>query len=141
MKYVDNLLEVDPKDIKHESKASPIQAILKINNPSYVHSKASILVVFEDGDTTYYTVDGRVSPMSPSRYFIFKPKKVKKLKPLHVVLSENTRYYVDRFNYIVFDDSLIFILPEMLRYFGTKNISDEYIWDEKWIEEVDEEVK
>jgi hypothetical protein len=138
MKYVDNLLEVDPKDIRHESKASPIQAILKINNPMYMYNKTPVLVVFEDGDAAHYTIDGRDNPTSPARYLIFKPKKVKKLKPLHVVLTENPRYYVNSFNSIVFDELDTCICTEMLRYFGTKDIPHNYYWSEFWIEEVDE---
>ena len=138
MKYVDNLLEVDPKDIRHKERTAPIQAILKINNPSIAHKEAPVLVVFEDGVVVNYTIEGRVSPTDDNRHFIFKPKKVKKLKPLHVVLAEDGEYKVRDDGWVYMRYSRTGILPGMFPYFGTTNMPSQYSWDEKWIEEVDE---
>ncbi len=137
MKYVDNLLEVNPKEISHEcNKVASIQTIIKPDNA--VNREFAVVVVFTDGIAHSYTIDGRPTLASAQR-FIFKPKKVKRLKPLHVVLAEADEYKAHKTGWISITNARTGIVNSMLPYFGTTNIPDDYYWDEKWIEEVDEE--
>ena len=136
MKYVDNLLEVDPKDIRHmDDGRTPVQAIIKVAKPHCPHTP--ILVVFEDGESYLYTINGRYT-LQGEQKFIFKPKKVRRLKPLHVVLAEAGNYRALGDGIICSKDWKYNIFPKIFPYFGTTNMPDEFYWDEKWIEEVDE---
>jgi hypothetical protein len=137
MKYVNNLLEVDPKDIRHISDDfGPVQTIIKISKPS--HESHAVVVIFEDGASYINTIDGRYN-ISGKQKFIFKPKKVRRLKPLHVVLAEVGAYKVWDNGRICAASWKDDIASPMLQYFGTTHISPNWHWDEKWIEEVDEE--
>jgi hypothetical protein len=115
--------------------AVPVQAVIKPLAPE--NEMRAVVVVYENGDTCSYTIDGRYRTDDCQR-FIFKPKKVKRLKPLHVVLAEDGEYEARGDGWIYMRYSRTGILPGMFPYFGTTNMPSQYSWDEKWIEEVEE---
>lgn len=134
MKYVDNLLEVKPEEIRHKDSDTPIQAIIKVKDPNYSHR--AVIVIWEDGVCNSFTVDGKHG-ISNVKQFIFRPKKIKKLKPLHVILNENPGYHIDTVGTIWHHNWKYGITPYMLDHLGTDDF-DGYRWDESWIEEVEE---
>jgi hypothetical protein len=86
MKYVDNLLAVKPSEIKHITCDAEIQAIIKVEETR--RADYAILVIFKTGSVFTYTVDGRY-PSEGKQQFVFRTKKVLRLKPLHQVITED----------------------------------------------------
>jgi hypothetical protein len=133
MKYVDNLLEVKPEEIRHINTDDPIQAIVRVRNPKTTEER--VVVIWEGGVVMSLSTDGRDIAGKP--LFVFRPKKVKKLKPLHVILAQDTNYYINQNGSIISCNDLWSILYYELRYFG-KPVEPDMQWDESWIEEVEE---
>jgi hypothetical protein len=135
MKYVDNLLEVKPEEIIHVASRRQVQAIVKALKP--MSADMAVVVIFEDGDSNSYAIDGRYGLDEGGSCFVFKPKKVKKLKPLHVILAENPEYIISEHNCIRHKDWDFMITSDMLKEFG-KPIKNEDYLEPCWIEEVEE---
>ncbi len=88
MKYVDDLTKVKPEDIQHaKDEYLDIQAIIKTRNSGAPNR--DVVVIFEDGSSASYTIDGRFVEKGERR-FIFIPKKKLRLKPLGQILTEHT---------------------------------------------------
>jgi hypothetical protein len=138
MKYVDNLLEVKPEEIEHIEKKVPIQAIVKANSQRSPYH--AVVVVWEDGSGCSYSVDGKYDTYE-GRQFIYKKRKVKRLKPLHVVLAENPGYYVDRRGDVHLPGTVGHGLPvDILWCLGgemSAEIPDYYVFDDRLFEEVE----
>jgi hypothetical protein len=90
MKYVDNLLECKPEEIQLVNNDTKIIAI--VHTPKALNEFDRVRIVWEDGSTNTYSVDGQWSP-NGCQYFTYRSKKVKRLKPLHVILSEHQYQY------------------------------------------------
>jgi hypothetical protein len=86
MKFVDNLLAVNPSEIKHKSCDVEIQAIINVKDPK--RPDCAVVVIFKDGSVFSCTVDGKYTPNSVQQ-FVFRTKKVLRLKPLHQVITED----------------------------------------------------
>jgi hypothetical protein len=133
MKYVDDLTKVKPEEITHiHSKNSQVIGIVDCPKNN------TVVVVWEDGSSACYYKDGRYDPSSV-RYFIYKHKKIKKLKPLHVVLAEHPGYEIHSTSFIITNCGKFSIIDKMIPYFGKTEWNDNYNWDESWFEEVEEE--
>lgn len=135
MNYVDNLLEVKPEEIRHVNHDTPIQAIIKIKQPSGEYS--TVLVMWENGNAWKYSINGKYVSEDSHGEFIFRPKKIKKLKPLHVILNENPGYHIDTVGTIWHHNWRYGLTPYMLDHLGTDDFEG-YRWDDSWIEEVEE---
>jgi len=90
MRYVDNLLECKPEEIQHINETTEIVLIIRVLDP--FSDWEEVRVVWADGNTCTYNIDGRPAT-GTEQYFIYRPKKVRRLKPLHVILSEHPYQY------------------------------------------------
>ena len=133
MKYVDDLTKVKPEEIVHtHSKRKQVIGIV------YCAKNNTVVVAWEDGSSAGYYKDGSYVS-GGDRYFVYKPKKIKKLKPLHVVLAEHPGYEIDLFAGVrILNCGEFNIIGKMILDFGRTEWDDNYNWDESWFEEVEE---
>jgi len=138
MKYVDDLTKVKPEEIKHVNDDVPIQQIIKAKNPC--NEAFSVGIVYEDGSTGSYTIDGRVR-RDGVQLFAFNPKKVKYLKQLDQVIAEavNAGEEVEIFEGLINCRGWEFSIPsDMFEFFGRtlEELDDPgFCADSSWIEE------
>jgi hypothetical protein len=92
MRYIDDLTQVSVKEIIDISPGmKPIQAIVTVKTPSDKYD--AVVIVYEDGQAIGHSIDGRAWE-GAERAIIFKPKKVKRLKPLHAILTEHPYTFI-----------------------------------------------
>lgn len=83
----------------------------------------------------YSTLSGWTPVQLPdSEKWIRVPRKVRYLKPLHMVLNENPNYEIRDDGYIYFPHISSGINPEMLCYFGGPPSTPDWHWDKSWFE-------
>ena len=88
-KYVDSLLECDPKEIQHiYATVNEIDIHTIIEIPEPMSKNREVLVVWKNGQSSHHTKEGRAYEGS-ARLFIYKPRKVKRLKPFLQILAEH----------------------------------------------------
>lgn len=135
MKQVDDLTKVKPEEIEHVYSGHK-QVISIVDCPK----NNTVVVVWEDGSSVGYYKDGSYVT-GGDRYFVFKPKKIKKLKPLHVVLAEHPGYEIEitDFGVRIINCGEFNIKAGMMQYFGKIDWRHTYSWDKSWFEEVEEE--
>lgn len=72
MRYVNDLTKVSLTEIDHKRSDTPIQAIIEVKDPA--NEFQAVVVIWEDGDVSNYSKDGRHYG-GLDQVFIFKPVK------------------------------------------------------------------
>lgn len=136
MREVKDLRNVRPDDIKHEYNAYEIVSIVYCRDAPM---DMKIVVVYSDGVSNAYTIDGRCS-LGTKRKFFYKPKQVKYLKPLHVVMKEAGEYAINSNGSICSSVWDIAIITGMMKFFGGRaDKAGAYFYEKSWIEIKEEE--
>jgi len=133
MKYVDNLLECKPEEIQCSTSLLEIVAIVSTPAAPYEYSK--VVIVWVDGSTGRFSLDGRACDRG-IQWFIYRTKKVKRLKPLHVILAEH-KYINDGENYTIIDGNS-FNLSRIVYNQGRTISETHYRYPISFYEEVEE---
>ena len=133
-RYVDDLTKVRPEEIQHIAYKKPIIAI--VHCPKTVSPYSRVVVIWEDGETGFYTLDGYAHTKS-ERCFIYKPKKVLYLKSLHKILEENEEAYEVDEDGSIYCVGIYIIAPTMFQFLDRpwEDRDSDWDWDKgNWTE-------
>jgi hypothetical protein len=104
MKYVTDLSKVKPEEIRHVCGYEVLGIFIE-KEAEDKDNEVLVVMMPKTGGlfSEYYFISGQCLTLDEASNFVYKPKTIRYLKPLHQVLAENP-YYFGGLGTIYFDD-------------------------------------